>query len=160
MKKIIITFVLLVTFNFTALATDFRVELETNPSKEQALTLLTETVRLFDKHAQDMGGAGFFYGIKSKLISLLSDSHRDALQKYILWTPLYMLAVNKLPDDGRDLGKTFVTYCNMVPSAYDTYESCRDKVFLCVRVIYPDKDDKFYNKTVQAIRRETGAEWL
>ncbi len=160
MKKILITFILLTCISLPAMANTFEAGIETKPSEEQVLALLTETTRLFDRHANAMGGAGFFYGLKSKLISLLSDSHRDTLQKYILWVPLYMLAASELPDNGRNLGKTFVAYCNIVPSAYDTYDSCRDKIFLCVRVIYPDKNNKFYDNIVQRMRIETGAEWL
>ena len=121
---------------------------------------LTEMVRLFDQHAKVMGGAGFFYGVKSKFMTLFSDSHRDLLQNYILRTPGYMLHASGISEDDPSLSKTFVHYCRLMPTTYDTYATCRKKILLCIKAVFPGKSDAFYRDMISEIRNNTDANWL
>ena len=121
---------------------------------------LTEIVRLFDQHAKVMGGAGFFYGVKSKFMTIFSDSHCDLLQNYILRTPGYMLRASGISEDDPSLSKTFVYYCSLMPTTYDTYVRCREKILLCIRAVFPGKSDVFYKGMMSKIRNNANADWL
>ena len=121
---------------------------------------LTEIVRLFDQHAKVVGGTGFFYGVKSKFMTIFSDSHRDLLQNYISRTPGYMLHASGISEDDPSLSKTFVYYCKLMPTAYDTYAVCRNKILLCIKAVFPGKSDAFYQNMMREIRNNTGADWL
>lgn len=132
----------------------------TATDKAKAMRALTKIARAFDMHAKAMGGAGTFYGIKSKIISLFHDEHREALVYYTLRAPKYMLIGSGIADRSPNIGKLFVAYCRMMPTAYDTYSSCRDKILRCVKIVYPDRDEIFYKNAMNRIRNKSGARWI
>ena len=148
MKKICCIIIMTAMIAVTAEAGSFYTGIPRHIGKSDVIRSLKEIVKLFNGHAAEMGGAGFLYGVKSKLISLFDDSNRDdtdrdLLEKYILRTPEYMLHVSGISEDDPDLGRTFVKFCKLMPTTYDTYQVCRNKILLCIKTIYPEKSDKF-----------------
>jgi len=156
MKKICFVIMLAVMITVTAEAGSFYTGVPRHVEKKDVITSLKEIVKLFNGNAAEMGGAGFLYGVKSLLISLFDDSnrddtHRDLLEKYILRTPEYMLHASGISEDDPALGRTFVKYCRLMPTTYDTYQGCRKKILLCVKAMYPEESDKFCQDLVWQI---------
>ena len=160
MKRILIVILVVFSFAVTTNAASFSEGLKDEVTREDVFMSLEQIVILFQKHAEYVGGAGFFYGIKSKVISFFSDSHRDLLQKDILRTPLYMLRVSGISDSDPNIGKIFVGYCEMMPSVFDTYESCAEKIKRSIRVVYPDEGSRFYDELILRMRKSAGVKWL
>ena len=89
-----------------------------------------------------------------------TDSHRELLQDYLLRTPLYMLYSSGIKEDDPDVGRAFIQYCDMMPTVYDTYDTCAGKIRLSVKATYPGKSDEFYNNIMERIREQAGVTWL
>ena len=159
-KKALVILALIIATGLTAEANNFYKGVVGSVSREEVIVSLTEIVRLFDEHADQMGGAGFLYGVKSIFKTLFSDSHRDMLQNYLLRTPVYILRASGISEQDPALGRVFVRFCRMMPNTYDTYQSCREKIQRCVRAIFPGKSDRFYEDIMDKMRKETGARWL
>ena len=121
---------------------------------------LMAIVKLFDEHAKEIGGAGFFYGIKSKIMTLFTDSHRTAIEDFISITPEHMLHQSGIPEDDPGLTGAFVNYCRMMPTTYDTYETCGEKIRSCVKITFSEKTDKSYQDELLKMRRITKVSWL
>ena len=156
MKKIWLVIALIIIGGFTAEAVEFDTRMPEHVRRDDVILSLKEIVKLFNEHAGEMGGAGFLYGVKSKIISLFDDSnrdtsHRDFLEKYILRTPEYMLRASGISEDDPDLGGTFVKFCRLMPTTYDTYEICREKILRCVKATYPAESDEFYQNLLAQI---------
>jgi len=133
---------------------------KTDVTPDEAIVALSETVQSFDEHARAVGGAGFFYGVKSKLISIVSDRHCENLEKRVLVTSELILYASKISEDDPNLGKKFVRICELMPTAYDTYEGCAQKVKSCVKILYPNENSKFCQNIINKMREDTGATWL
>jgi len=151
MKRIWLVIAFIVIVVFTAEADYFYTGMPGNIEKYNVIHSLEQIVRLFNEHAEEVGGAGLLYGVKSKFISLFDDSHYDLLGKYILRTPEYMLRVCGISEDDPDLGRTFVRFCALMPTIYDTREVCREKILRCVKVVYPAESDEFCQDMVKQI---------
>jgi len=121
---------------------------------------LAAIVKLFDEHAKKIGGTGFFYGAKSKLKSLFTDSHRFRLKDFILQTPEFMLHQSRISEDDPNLTKTFVKFYKLMPTTYDTRETCRRKILQCMRIIFSGRSDKFYQDKMGIMKRITKASWI
>lgn len=160
MKSILLVIILSLVASFTAEAGDFYVGIPAKVGSSDVMLSLRKIVELFDAHAQKMGGAGFLYGIKSKLIGLFDNSHRDLLEKYIRRTPEYMLYTSEIPDDDPNLFRTFAEFCKQMPTVYDTYEKCREKILQCIKMTFPVKSDKFYQNELNEIKKATNTSWL
>jgi len=160
MKRIFLVIVLVIIAGFTALAAEFYTGMPGHIGKGDVIVSLKEIVKLFNEHAEEMGGAGFLYGMKSKIISLFDDSNRDdsprdLLEKYILRTPEYMIRVSGISEDDPDLGRTFVKLCRLMPTTYDTREVCREKILRCIKATYPAESGKFYQNLLTRIYDQT-----
>ena len=160
MKKALLIIISFIVAALVAEAGNFYKGMVKDVSKDQVVVSLTEIVRLFDKHAEEIGGAGFFYGVKSKVRSIFSDSHYDMLQNYVLRTPEYMLHASGISEEDPDLGKTFVAFCRIMPTIYDSYGSCSEKIRRSVTAIFPERSEKFHENVIGRIRREAGVDWL
>ncbi|MBN1353547.1 MAG: hypothetical protein JW994_02615 [Candidatus Omnitrophica bacterium] len=160
MKKTLLFLTAAVIFTVNAECGGFYKGIKTNVSTGDVLLSLRDMVVLFDEHARRVGGAGVFYGIKSKLLGLFSDAHREMLENYILRTPEYMLRASGISEDDKDLGGVFVSYCRMMPTAYDTYSTCGEKILRCIKAILPGRDAGYYQGVLDEIRHETGVKWL
>lgn len=162
MKKalILITFLITILTSPTAGASNSHRGLAKIVGKEEAVIYLTKIVKQFDEHAREMGGAGFFYGVKSKLKNIFFDFQYDKLENLVLKTPEYMLSASGISEDDPALGRTFMAFCRMMPTVYDTYDTCRLKIVRAVKAVLPGKSDEYYNSIMRRIRSETGAEWI
>ncbi|NQU95648.1 MAG: hypothetical protein HQ549_05405 [Candidatus Omnitrophica bacterium] len=158
MKKLCIIIISLILATSVAEGRPFYRGFKRDVGTGDVVLSLTEIVRLFDQHAKVVGGAGFFYGVKSKFMTISSDSHRDLLQNYILRTPGYMLRASGISEDDPSLSKTFVYYCGLMPTAYDTYAVCRNKILLCIKAVFPGKSDAFYRNIMREMRNNAGAD--
>ena len=160
MKKILLVLTLTIALACPLQAGNFYMGMKKNIVREEIILSLTEIVRLFDEHAKVLGGAGFLYGVKSKIRALFNDSHRELLEKYTLRTPEDMLYASRISRKDPALGKVFVEYCWMMPTVYDTYQTCGEKILRCVKAMFPEKNDEFYEDTMAKIQKETGVTWL
>jgi len=160
MKKALVAVVFFIIAALAGEASGFHVGIQRNVTKKEIISSLTEVVRLFDEHANKMGGAGFWYGVKSKFVGWFSDSHRDLLQKYLMRTPEHMLYASGIREEDPALGRRFVEFARAMPTVYDTHESCREKIRRSVKMIFPGENDKFYENIMHRMRESTGADWI
>ena len=160
MKKILLVLALIVALANPLEAGNFYMGTKANITREEIILSLTEIVRLFDEHAKAVGGAGFLYGVKSEIKTLFTDSHREMLENYVLRTPEDMLYASGISEKDPALGKVFVEYCGMMPTVYDTRKRCREKILRCVKAMFPEKNDAFYEDTMTKIQKRAGVTWL
>jgi len=134
---------------------------ETVSNKRRVIRTLTIIAREFDRHAKKTGGAGFGYGIKSSVRSLIySDEYRERFQFQVLRLPYYMLFTTGLKEDDPELSRKFISFCNMMPTTFDTYTSCSTKIKKILKAAFPEENQAFYNDTLKDIKKKSGAMWL